>query len=71
MGMGEGNPAMDQHLYPIQGEVEVLLVASTAQKPEASPSPMGCLGRMQTLPLPFAHPAWYACHFGQAALTIS
>ena len=52
MGTGElnagGNPAMDWH--PIQGGVEILLVASCYGNRDKLL--MGLLARMQTLPLP-------------------
>ena len=51
MGTGElnagGNAAMD--LHPIQGGVEILLVASCYGKPEISAVLLGHLARMQTL----------------------
>ena len=51
MGTGEfnagGNPAMDWH--PIQGGVEILLVASCHGNRDKSSGLMGHLARMQTL----------------------
>ena len=46
-----GNPAMDWH--PIQGGVEILLVASCWETGISS-GLMGHLARKQTLPLPFS-----------------